>query len=85
MKAVLTTLTLATTMALATAAIAGPGDMRSFPYGPVATFSDQGRNAEAPYSLTGSTRTSNDALRPMIQWIGGSRTQRTVAVFSPAR
>lgn len=85
MKAVLTTLTLATTMALATAAFAGPGDMRSFPYGHVATFSDQGRNPEAPYSLTGSTRTSNDALRPAVRWIGGSRSTQTVAEFSSAR
>jgi hypothetical protein len=86
MKTLLTALTLTATMAFATASFAGPGDVRSFPYGNVATFTDQtGPAPEGVYSLTGSTNTTSDALVPKVIWIGGNRDMRTTAAFTNAR
>jgi hypothetical protein len=86
MKTLLTALTLTATMAFATASFAGPGDVRSFPYGNVPTFTDQsGPAREGAYSLTGSTNTTSDALAQKTVWIGGNRDMRTTATFQNAR
>jgi hypothetical protein len=87
MKTLLTAVTLTAAMALATAAFAGPGDMRSYPYGPVPTFTSQTGESPrgAPYSLTGDTNTTSDALRPQAFSIGGSRDVRTGAAFQNTR
>jgi hypothetical protein len=86
MKTLLTALTLTASMAFATASFAGPGDIRSFPYGNVPAFTDQtGPAREGAYSLTGGTNTTSDALAPKVVWIGGNRDMRTVATFRDAR
>lgn len=83
MKTLLATLTL--TVTFAAVAFAGPGDQRSFPYGPVPTFTAQTDTQGAPYALTGSTNTTSDALRPTTVWIGGNRDMRSMATFQNAR
>jgi hypothetical protein len=85
MKTLLTALGL--TVALAGAAVAGPGDARSFPYGHVPMFTSQTGPAPqgAPYALTGDTNTTSDALAPTTVWIGGNRDMKTTATFRSAR
>jgi hypothetical protein len=87
MKSLLTASSLMAALAFATASFAGPGDARSFPYGPVPMFTAQTGPAPegAPYALTGNTNTTSDALRPNTFWIGGSRDMHTGAAFQNAR